>query len=115
MLACFNLYQMNACMDNGEIDEKSREEFILEYAPLVKNIAERMVMRFPPNISADELINSGVIGLIDAIDKFDPEKGVKFRTYAQIRIKGAILDDLRKMDWVSRSVRRDIQRIGAAL
>jgi RNA polymerase sigma factor for flagellar operon FliA len=108
-------YQQSSRIDQKKVDEKLRDELILEYAPLVKEIAERMAIRLPPNISKDELISGGILGLFDAIDKFDSEKGIKFRTYAQSRIKGAILDELRKMDWVSRSVRRDIHRIEATM
>lgn len=108
-------YQQIFREDQKKINGKLREELILEYAPLVKEIAERMAIRLPPNISKDELISGGIMGLFDALDKFDSEKGVKFRTYAQSRIKGAMLDELRKMDWVPRSVRRDIHRIERAI
>lgn len=108
-------YRQVARIDKEEIDGKLREELILEYAPLVKEIAERMAIRLPPNISKDELISGGIMGLFDALDKFDSEKGIKFRTYAHSRIRGAILDELRRMDWVSRSVRRDIHRIERAI
>lgn len=96
-------------------DGKQRDALILEYAPLVNEIAGRMAMRLPPNISKEELVGPGIMGLFDAIDKFDPQKGIKFRTYANLRIKGAILDELRKMDWVSRSTRRNISRTESAI
>ncbi len=115
MKAGVKRYQKVSHLDNEKIDGRLREELILEYAPLVKNIAERMAIRLPPNISKDELISGGIIGLFDALDKFDPGKGVKFRTYAQNRIKGSMLDELRRMDWVSRSVRRDISKIENAM
>jgi RNA polymerase sigma factor for flagellar operon FliA len=83
-----------------------REEFILKYAPLIKYIAKRIASRLPLRLDTQDLINSGVLGLMDAIEKFDPEKGVKFETYAEYRIKGAILDNLRALDWVPRSVRK---------
>lgn len=108
-------YQQISRGDQEKINGRLREELILEYAPLVKEIAERIAIRLPPNISKDELISGGIMGLFDALDKFDPEKGIKFRTYAQSRIKGAILDELRRMDWVPRSVRRDIHRIERAI
>ncbi len=92
-----------------------REDRIIKYAPVVKYIVDRMAMRFPPNISKDELISAGILGLLDALDKFDPEMGIKFQTYAEHRIRGAILDELRKMDWVPRSVRKDIHRIENAV
>ena len=91
-------------------DFTKRDRLIVEYAPLVKYIANRIAMRLPPHIDVDDLINSGVLGLIDAIEKFDPSKEVKFKTYAEIRIKGAILDELRAMDWVPRSIRKVINK-----
>jgi RNA polymerase sigma factor FliA len=92
-----------------------REERIVKYAPVVKYVVDRMAMRFPPHVSKNELISAGVIGLIDALDKFDPDMGIKFQTYAEHRIKGAILDELRKMDWLPRSVRKDIHRLENAV
>ncbi len=87
-------------------DIKNRDEIILKYAPHIKYIANRLALRLPPHIDIDDIINSGVIGLMDAVDKFDVEKGVQFKTYAEFRIRGAILDNLRTMDWVPRSVRK---------
>lgn len=115
MNAGIKKYQEITHVDQEGMYDKHREELILKYAPLVKRIAERMALRLPPNISKDELVGPGVLGLFDAIDKFDSKKGIKFRTYANIRIKGAILDELRKMDWISRSVRRNIKRIEDAI
>lgn len=92
-------------------DENTKEDLIIKYAPLVKYIVDRLAFKLPSNISKDELASAGAIGLLDALDKFNPEIGSKFETYAEHRIKGAILDELRKMDWVSRSIRKDIQRI----
>ena len=94
---------------------KEREAMIVGYAPLVKHIAGRMAMRIPSSISFDELISAGCLGLIDAIDRFDPSKKVDLKTYAAYRIKGAILDELRSMDWYSRSMRKKIQEIEKAL
>jgi RNA polymerase sigma factor for flagellar operon FliA len=115
MNAGIKKYQEINHVDQESMDGKYREELIIKYAPLVKQIAERMAVRLPPNISKEELIGPGVLGLFDAIDKFDSKRGVKFRTYANLRIKGAILDELRKMDWISRSVRRNINRIEDAI
>ena len=84
----------------------NREEMILKYTPLIKYIAHRLAMRLPPHIAVEDLISSGVIGLMDALNKFDPGKKVQFKTYAEFRIKGAMLDELRSLDWVSRSVRQ---------
>ena len=95
-------------------DFTKRDRLIVEYAPLVKYIANRIAMRLPPHIDVGDLINSGVLGLIDAIEKFDPSKEVKFKTYAEIRIKGAILDELRAMDWIPRSIRKVINKMMGA-
>jgi len=94
---------------------KKREEMIVSYAPLVKHIAGRMAMRIPSSITFDELISAGCLGLIDAIDRYDPSRKVDIKTYAAYRIKGAILDELRSMDWYSRSMRKKIQEIERAL
>ena len=75
-----------------------REELIVEYAPLVKIIAGRLSMYLGYNVEYDDLVSYGIFGLIDAIDKFDYGKGIKFETYASLRIRGAILDQIRKMD-----------------
>lgn len=115
MKAGIKKYQEVTRADQDNVDDNHREELILKYAPLVKQIAERMAVRLPPNISKEELIGPGVLGLFDAINKFDSTRGIKFRTYASLRVKGAILDELRKMDWISRSVRRNINRIEDAI
>ncbi|MCK5257380.1 MAG: FliA/WhiG family RNA polymerase sigma factor [Deltaproteobacteria bacterium] len=96
---------------NAKEDFTTRDRLIMEHVPLVKYIAHRIAMRLPPQIDIDDLINSGVLGLMDAIEKFDPSKEVKFKTYAEIRIKGAILDELRAMDWIPRSIRKVINRL----
>lgn len=82
-----------------------KDKLIMEYAPLIKFIAQKIAVRLPSNIELDDLISSGVIGLMDAIDKYDPTRDNKFKTYAEFRIRGAILDELRAQDWVPRSVR----------
>jgi RNA polymerase sigma factor for flagellar operon FliA len=87
------------------VDPKVKDEIILEYAPLVRYIAQKIASRLPPNIELDDMISCGVIGLMDAIEKFDPSRDNKFKTYAEFRIRGAILDELRSQDWVPRSVR----------
>lgn len=115
MKAGIKKYQQINHSDKEALNYERREELILKYAPLVKQIAERVAVRLPPIISKDELIGPGVMGLFDAIDKFDSTRGIKFRTYASLRIKGAILDELRKMDWISRSVRRNINKIEDAV
>ena len=94
--------------------ETSRDTMILDHYPLVRTIACRMVRRFPSNVDVEELINVGVMGLIDAVDRFDPSRKVPFKAYAEIRIRGAIVDALRESDWVPRSVRRKYNRIELA-
>jgi len=94
-------------------DQQAREGLILHFSPLVKFVAGRVGVGLPRNVEQSDLISYGMFGLIDAIDKFEPERGFKFETYAVNRIKGAILDELRALDWVPRSVRsraREIQR-----
>jgi RNA polymerase sigma factor for flagellar operon FliA len=78
---------------------------IKEYAPLIRFIAQKIAVRLPSNIELDDLISAGVIGLMDAIDKYDPSRDNKFKTYAEFRVRGAILDELRAQDWVPRSIR----------
>ena len=83
----------------------SRERLVKEYAPLIKYIAQKIASRLPANIELDDLMSSGVIGLIDAMEKYDSSRDNKFKTYAEFRVRGAILDELRAQDWVPRSVR----------
>ena len=83
-----------------------REQLILEYAPLVKLVAGRLSMYLGYNVEYDDLVSYGIFGLIDAIDKFDSMKEVKFETYASLRIRGSILDQIRKMDWIPRTIRQ---------
>lgn len=92
-----------------------REAMIVKYAYLVKYIAGRMAMRVPASVSYDELVSAGTMGLIHAVDRFDPSKQADIKTYAEYRIKGAILDELRSMDWYSRSMRKKIQEIEEAM
>lgn len=82
-----------------------RDELIVHYSPLVKYVAGRVAVGLPHNVEQSDLVSYGIFGLIDAIEKFDPARGYKFETYAIARIKGAILDELRSIDWVPRSVR----------
>ncbi len=92
----------------------ARERLILHYSPLVKFVAGRVAAGLPQNIEQADLVSYGIFGLIDAIDKFDPERGFKFETYAISRIKGAIIDELRSIDWVPRSVRSKARAIERA-
>lgn len=88
-----------------------REKIIIEYAQLVKVVAGRLSMYLGYNVEYDDLVSYGIFGLIDAIDKFDATKAVKFETYASLRIRGAILDQIRKMDWIPRTVRQRQKKI----
>ena len=92
-----------------------REKIILEYAPLVKLVAGRLSMYLGYNVEYEELVSYGIFGLIDAIDKFDSMKEVKFETYASLRIRGAILDQIRKMDWIPRTIRQRQKKIDAVI
>ncbi len=95
--------------------ETARETLILHHSPLVKYVAGRVAVGLPPNVEQADLVSYGMFGLIDAIDKFEPERGYKFETYAISRIKGAILDELRSIDWVPRSVRSKLRQIEKAI
>lgn len=95
--------------------QEVREKIILEYAPLVKVVAGRLSMYLGYNVEYEDLVSYGIFGLIDAIDKFDCLKDVKFETYASLRIRGAILDQIRKMDWIPRTIRQKQKRIDAAI
>jgi RNA polymerase sigma factor for flagellar operon FliA len=86
-------------------DREARDRLIVHYSPLVKYVAGRVAVGLPQNVEQADLVSYGIFGLIDAIEKFDPARGYKFETYAIARIKGAILDELRSIDWVPRSVR----------
>jgi len=92
-------------------DPKIRDMFVKQYAPLVKYVAGKVAVGMPHNVDFDDLVGFGVFGLIDAINKFDPNKHVKFKTYAVTRIRGAIFDELRSIDWVPRSVRQKSREI----
>ena len=84
----------------------ARHECILHYFYLVESVASRLVRRLPSHVEKSEMIGVGVIGLIEAVDRFDPDKGVPFHAYAELRIRGSMIDALRQQDWVPRSVRR---------
>jgi RNA polymerase sigma factor FliA len=97
------------------IGEDERERLILEHLPQVRLIARRIQERLPENISLDDLVSTGVVGLISAIDKFDPTQNVKLRTYAEYKIRGAILDSLRGLDWAPRQKRHRSKQIEKAI
>jgi RNA polymerase sigma factor FliA len=99
-------------------DEKARERLVVAYSPLVKFIAGRMASGLPSHVEESDLISYGLLGLIGAIERFDTEREIKFETFAVARIKGAIIDELRSLDWVPRSVRaraREVEKAHAKL
>jgi RNA polymerase sigma factor for flagellar operon FliA len=95
--------------------DEMRQRLLAKYVPLVRNVATRMAMGFPRSVELTDLVNTGVIGLVEAFGNFEPERGVKFETYAVPRIRGAILDELRALDWVPRSTRARSREIERAL
>lgn len=96
-------------------DRVAKEQLIVEYVELVKIIAGRLYANYNHNVEYDDLVSYGIIGLIDAIEKFDIEKNVKFETYANIRIRGAIVDQIRSLDWIPRSTRQKYKKVEGAL
>ena len=96
-------------------DPAVRDAFIRQYAPLVKYVAGKVAASMPNTVEFEDLVGFGVFGLLDAIEKFDPDKNVKFKTYAVTRIRGAIFDELRSIDWVPRSVRQKTKEIEDAV
>ena len=101
-----------------EGDERARERLVLAYSPLVKFVAGRMATGLPAHVEEVDLISYGLLGLISAIERFDPGRAIKFETFAVQRIKGSVIDELRSLDWVPRSVRaraREIERANAQL
>jgi len=106
---------MHSWAASDTIAEGERERLILEHLPQVRLIARRIQERLPDNISLDDLVSTGIIGLISAIDNFDPRHNVKLKTYAEYKIRGAILDSLRGLDWAPRQKRRRAKQIEAAI
>src|SRR5690606_36398238 len=98
--------------DSG--DPAAREALAVEYMRVVKYVAGRMAIHIPSSVEMDDLIGWGALGLMDAIEKFDPAQKIKFSTYATIRIRGAILDEIRTLDWAPRSIRALARKIGSA-
>src|SRR5919199_636655 len=99
-------------------DKRAREQLVLAFSPLVKYVAGRMSSGLPAHVEESDLISYGLLGLISAIERFDPGREIKFETFAMTRIKGAIIDELRSLDWVPRSVRakaREIDKANAKL
>ena len=94
-----------------EITTENREKVIIQYSPMIKYVANRIAMRLPPHIEVDDLISVGVLGLMDAITKYDSSRGAKFKNYAEYRVRGEILEEWRSMDWVPRSIRQKASKV----
>ncbi len=105
-------YQKNAA---SGIAERSQNQLVTDYAPLVKRIAYHLMTRLPPTVQVDDLIQSGMIGLLEAARNYDASQGASFETYAGIRIRGAMLDEIRKGDWAPRSLHRKVRAISKAV
>lgn len=95
-------------------DQRIKDNLIMKYASFVKYVAGRVAVNLPSNVEFDDLVSYGILGLIDAIDKYDPERKVKFKTYAKTRIRGAIFDELRILDWTPRSIRQKARKLEKA-
>jgi RNA polymerase sigma factor for flagellar operon FliA len=101
-----------------KMTHSDKSTLIQENLPLIRNIAHRLGAKLPSNIEIHDLVNTGVLGLLDAVEKFEPSRGVKFKTYAEVRIRGAMLDSLRELDWAPRSLRKkskDLERMHVEL
>ncbi len=105
-------YKKNAASD---IAERGQNQLVTDYAPLVKRIAYHLMTRLPPTVQVDDLIQSGMIGLLEAARNYDASQGASFETYAGIRIRGAMLDEIRKGDWAPRSLHRKVRAITKAV
>lgn len=92
-------------------DAPEMEKLLVEFAPTIRYIAQRLSFRLPPSLDVQDLIQAGIIGLMDALGKYDPSREARFKTYAEFRIRGAMLDEIRSLDWVPRSVRDKIGRL----
>ena len=99
---------------NAIYARENRDALIEAHLPQVKFIAERLAAKLPPSVDLDDLIGAGMLGLLDAVEKYDPKKGVMFKTYAEMRVRGAMLDSLRDLDWAPRSMRRRAREVEAA-
>ena len=106
---------VNGLATYNAVQEQSSEVLVAEHAALVKRIAYHLVNRLPPNVQADDLIQAGMIGLLEASRNYDPSQGASFETYAGIRIRGAMLDEIRRSDWTPRSVHRKARMVAEAM
>lgn len=99
----------------NEVDSRASDQLVITHAPLVKKIAHHLMARLPASVQVDDLIQAGMIGLLEAAKKYEVSKGAAFETYAGIRIRGAMMDEVRRGDWVPRSVHRNARRIAQAI
>ncbi len=99
----------------GSVNELNADSLVTQHAPLVKRIAYHLMNRLPPNVQVDDLIQAGMIGLLEASRNYDPSQGASFETYAGIRIRGAMLDEIRRSDWTPRSVHRKARMVADAM
>ncbi len=106
---------MNGLAMYVENQAGEQDELITRYAPLVKRIAYHLMSRLPPNVQADDLIQAGMIGLLEAARNYDRSQGASFETYAGIRIRGSMLDEIRKSDWTPRSLHRKVRQVSEAI
>jgi RNA polymerase sigma factor for flagellar operon FliA len=109
-----NAAQQTKSFESIDQTGAERDALILEHLPQIKYIAQRISTKLPSHVELNDLVSAGILGLLDAIEKFDRSRGVKFKTYAELRIKGAILDSLRNLDWAPRSLRKkskDLERV----
>jgi len=104
-----------AVAQSAPVERVPREQLLARYTPLIKYVVERLAVGLPKNVDHEDLMSAGMLGLLDAYDKFDDKKGTKFETYAVWRIKGAVLDQLRALDWASRSIRRKAREVDASM
>ena len=93
----------------------NKDDLLMEHMPLVKRLAHHMKAKLPPSVEVDDLVQAGMIGLLDAISRYEETHGAQFETYAVLRIRGAMLDELRNSDWLPRSVRQNMRKIEAAM
>lgn len=107
-------YQRTASLAPSVRSNEAREALIMDHLPKVRYIADRIAAKLPPSVERDDLYGAGVVGLIDAVERFDASRGIAFTTFAELRVRGAILDNLRSTDWASRTVRRRAREIQAA-
>ncbi len=106
---------MNGLAAYSSVQERSHEDLVMQHAPLVKRIAYHLMNRLPPSVQVDDLVQAGMIGLLEASRNYDPTQGASFETYAGIRIRGAMVDEIRRSDWTPRSVHRKARMVAEAM